>query len=176
MQFSINQTSFKSFKITTAMAAILVLGVAPFGSTYTANAAIQDTHSGGHDSSSSDHGSDHESKGNKGGKGGASGEKGKGKKGGHDSLDDIFRDITSSDEGDDDSDKPDWAGGGGGPNDRGGKPSTAGSARGDLYGDMYVILRDSNGVPILNADGYVQPVDVNGNPIELDEEGAPVDP
>jgi hypothetical protein len=170
-------TSYKKLSITTAMAAVLALGVVPLGSTFAANAAIQDSHSSG----SSDH-SDHDSgqdsdHGSKGGKGGASGEKGQGKKGGHDSLEDIFRDVTgSAEDGEEDSDKPAWAGGGGGKNDRGEKPSTAGSARGDLYGDMYVILRDDNGVPILNEDGFVQPVDADGNPIPLDEEGAPIDP
>jgi hypothetical protein len=170
-------TSYKKLSITTAMAVVLALGVVPFGSTFAANAAIQDSHSSG----SSDH-SDHDSgqdsdHGSKGGKGGASGEKGQGKKGGHDSLEDIFRDVTgSAEDGEEDSDKPAWAGGGGGKNDRGEKPSTAGSARGDLYGDMYVILRDDNGVPILNEDGFVQPVDADGNPIPLDEEGAPIDP
>ena len=28
---------------------------------------------------------------------------------------------------------------------------------GDIYGDLYVIDRDSNGVPTLNEDGCVQP-------------------
>ncbi len=180
MQKSNKNTSFKKLSFTTAMAGILALGAAPFGSANAANAAIQDSHGGGHDSGSTDHSdqdSDHGSKGQQGGKGGASGEKGKGQKGGHDSLEDIFRDVTgSAEEGDEDSDKPAWAGGGGGKNDRGEKPSTAGSARGDLYGDMYVILRDDNGVPILNEAGFVQPVDANGNPIPLDEEGAPIDP
>lgn len=41
---------------------------------------------------------------------------------------------------------------------------------------MYVILRDANGVPILNEAGFVQPIDINGNPIPLDAEGAPIDP
>ncbi|AMO72382.1 hypothetical protein [Sphingorhabdus sp. M41] len=169
-------TSYKKLSITTAMAAILALGVVPFGSTHAANAAIQDSHSSG-SSDHSDHDSDHGSKGQKGGKGDAAGEKGQGKKGGHDSLEDIFRDVTaSSDDGEEDSDKPAWAGGGGGKNDRGEKPSTAGSARGDLYGDMYVILRDDNGVPILSEDGFVQPIDADGNPLPLDEEGAPIDP
>tara|TARA_R110001606_G_scaffold121486_1_gene253699 strand:- start:2601 stop:3806 length:1206 start_codon:yes stop_codon:yes gene_type:complete len=177
MKKSTNITTYKSLSITTAMTAVLALGVVPFGSTFAANAAIQDSHSSG----SSDH-SDHDSgqdsdHGSKGGKGAASGEKGQGKKGGHDSLEDIFRDVTgSAEDGDEDSDKPAWAGGGGGKNDRGDKPSTAGSARGDLYGDMYVILRDDNGVPILNEDGFVQPIDADGNPIPLDEEGAPIDP
>ena len=173
-------TSYKKLSITTAMAAVLALGVVPFGSTFAANAAIQDSHSSGssdHSDHDSGQDSDHGSKGQQGGKGGASGEKGQGKKGGHDSLEDIFRDVTgSAEDGEEDSDKPAWAGGGGGKNDRGEKPSTAGSARGDLYGDMYVILRDDNGVPILNEDGFVQPVDADGNPIPLDEEGAPIDP
>ncbi len=173
-------TSYKKLSITTAMAAVLALGVVPFGSTFAADAAIQDSHSSGssdHSDHDSGQDSDHGSKGQQGGKGGASGEKGQGKKGGHDSLEDIFRDVTGSvEDGEEDSDKPAWAGGGGGKNDRGEKPSTAGSARGDLYGDMYVILRDDNGVPILNEDGFVQPVDADGNPIPLDEEGAPVDP
>ena len=180
MQETNKKTSFKKLSITTAMAVILTLGVAPGGSGY---AAIQDSHGGGHDSGSTDHSdhsdqdSDHGSKGQQGGKGGASGEKGQGKKGGHDSLEDIFRDVTgSAEEGEEDSDKPAWAGGGGGKNDRGEKPSTAGSARGDLYGDMYVILRDDNGIPILNEDGFVQPIDADGNVIPLDEEGAPIDP
>lgn len=181
MQNSTKIKSYKKLSITTAMAAIFALGAVPFGSTHAANAAIQDSHGGGHDSGSTDH-SDHDSgqdsdHGSKGGKGSAPGEKGKGQKGGHNSLEDIFRDVTaSSDDGDEDSDKPAWAGGGGGPNDRGGKPSSAGSARGDLYGDMYVILRDDNGIPILNEDGFVQPVDADGNPLPLDEEGAPIDP
>jgi hypothetical protein len=41
---------------------------------------------------------------------------------------------------------------------------------------MYVILRDDNGVPILNEAGFVQPIDANGNLGALDEEGAPIDP
>lgn len=89
------------------------------------------------------------------------------------SLEDIMRDIGGEEE---DSDRPEWAGSRGGPNDRGTRPADAGSARGDLYGDMYVILRDANGVPILTPEGFVQPVDANGNPIPLDEDGAPVDP
>lgn len=110
---------------------------------------------------------------------------------------------TSADEGEDgeDSDKPDWAGqgGGGNPNageadedsDRpewagkgatkpgGGKPTTD---KGDLYGDLYVILRDENGEPILKEitteDGTIyvpQPLDADGNLIPLDDEGHPID-
>jgi hypothetical protein len=111
----------------------------------------------------------------KGGAGGsASGHKGQGGAGsskgksGH-SASDIL-----SDDGED-SDRPDWAGTQG----RDGKPgrgnTNPGISKGGLYGDMYAILRDANGVPVLTAEGFVQPVDVNGNPIPLDEEGKPVD-
>ena len=44
----------------------------------------------------------------------------------------------------------------GGPGGSGGEgdiPDT-----GELYGDLYVILRDVNGVPILSADGCIQPI------------------
>ncbi|MFZ5718940.1 MAG: hypothetical protein ACOY5Y_05660 [Pseudomonadota bacterium] len=75
-----------------------------------------------------------------------------------------------------DSDRPDWAGEKGGKaGTGGGRPPAAGTAKGDIYGDLYVILRDANGVPILNEDGFVQPLDASGNLIPLDEEGAPID-
>ncbi|MDO1559501.1 hypothetical protein Q0812_08685 [Brevundimonas sp. 2R-24] len=91
------------------------------------------------------------------------------------SLDDIFRDIGGEGE-EEDSDRPDWAGTPGGGSDHGGgRPSMAGSKRGDLFGDLWVILRDENGVPILTPEGWVQPLDANGNPVPLDEEGAPID-
>jgi hypothetical protein len=133
-----------------------------------------DSHSDHDSDSHSDHDSDHGSQGNRGGQSGRGpGEAGSG---GHRGLDDILRDVVTGDDSDEDSDRPDWAGGGGGPNDRGGRPEGAGSTRGDLYGDMYVILRDENGVPILSPEGFVQPIDADGNPIPLDEEGAPIDP
>lgn len=72
--------------------------------------------------------------------------------------------------GDGDSDRPDWAGTPGGSAGRGAPPDAGGG--GDLYGDLYVILRDAQGVPILNADGFVQPIDADGNLIPLDAEGA----
>lgn len=87
----------------------------------------------------------------------------KGKKGGSD-------DHADSEDDGEDSDRPSWAGGGGKPGT--GKKDTAG---GDFYGDLWIILRDENGVPILNADGFVQPVDAEGNPLPLDEEGKPLD-
>ncbi|SHL38137.1 hypothetical protein SAMN05444414_11270 [Roseovarius marisflavi] len=125
------------------------------------------------------------------GQGGQMGQGGQGK-----GLGGIFKDITgmddpvtgrggsadsghsadAADEGDDDSDRPEWAGEPGGKDGAGGgQPATSGSKKGDLFGDLWIIDRDSNGVPILTADGYVQPLDADGNPIELDEEGHPVD-
>ena len=127
---------------------------------------------GGHDADATHDDSSHQpaDSGQKAGQGQKPGEAaGQGRK----SMDDIFRDIGIAAE--EDSDRPPWAGGGGGPNDRGGKPGDAGSARGDLYGDLYVILRDDDGDPILSAAGFVQPIDAAGNLIPLDAEGAPID-
>jgi len=79
-----------------------------------------------------------------------------------------------------DSDRPAWAGVPG----RDGKPGrgspTPGTKKGDLYGDMYVILRDANGVPVLKqlADGtwVVQPIGVDGQPLPFDAEGNLINP
>lgn len=154
--------------------------------------AVAQEHGGGHDS-----GSQHESsgKGQKGGKGRAPGESSATQ--GHRSMEDIFQDVAASEEesdrptwagigrrasgevagGEDEtSDRPDYAGAKGGKNEHGEKPGSAGSKKGDLYGDLYVILRDANGVPILNDAGFVQPIDKDGNLIPLDAEGAPIDP
>lgn len=126
-----------------------------------------------------------------GGAGGGHGSGGQmGQGSGAKGLGGIFRDITgmgdqgrrgsdavdSADEGDDTSDRPAWAGEPGGKDGAGGgQPTTAGSAKGDLFGDLWVILRDDDGVPILTDEGFVQPLDSEGNTIELDEEGKPVD-
>lgn len=100
-----------------------------------------------------------------------------GQMGGKDSdkdLADIMKDVTGDDS--DDSDRPEWAGTPGGKDGAGGgQPSTAGSTKGDLFGDLFVIARDDNGIPILTAEGWVQPLDEFGNLIPLDEEGHPVD-
>ena len=140
-------------------------------------AAFQHTGGSGHSGGSShSSGSSHDT--------GQSGQKGQGKGGGkkpgetarggrHGSMEDIYREISAEAE---DSDRPAWAGTKGGKNEHGTKPGSAGSKKGDLYGDLYVILRDANGVPILTPEGFVQPVDANGNPIPLDAEGAPIDP
>lgn len=75
----------------------------------------------------------------------------------------IFR-IPAAEE---DSDRPVWAGVKGGKSGGGGKPAGAGSKKGDLFGDMVVVLRDANGVPLLTTDGLVQPIayvyDASGN-------------
>lgn len=56
---------------------------------------------------------------------------------------------------DDDSDRPSWAGTKG-PESKPGRPNlTPSIKKGSIYGDMYVILRNDNGEPILK-DGYVQ--------------------
>jgi len=93
------------------------------------------------------------------------------------SLTDIFRDVAGEAEDGEDSDAPDWAGapGGGKSGMGGGKPATAGAKKGDLFGDVVVILRDSNGVPILSDAGFVQPIDVDGNLIPLNEDGEVID-
>lgn len=86
-------------------------------------------------------------------KGGA--QKGAANKGGQGKgSDKIFRAPVSVDE---DSDRPVWAGVKGGKSGGGGKPAGAGSKKGDLFGDMVVLLRDTNGEPIL-VDGLVQVV------------------
>ena len=75
--------------------------------------------------------------------------------------------------GEDDSDRPEWAGTPGGSAGRGDPPDAGGG--GELYGDLYIILRDDQGVPILSPEGFVQPIDVDGNLIPLDEDGHATD-
>lgn len=107
------------------------------------------------------------------GQGGQGGGQGQGQVRKGRSLSEIFRDVTGDD---DDSDRPDWAGQAGGKDGAGGgQPDTSGSKKGDLFGDLWIILRDDNGVPILTAEGFVQPLDSEGNLIPLDEEGHPLD-
>jgi len=70
-----------------------------------------------------------------------------------------MKDAVLADEGDDDSDRPPWAGGnptenphsGGGE----GKPDTAGTMKGDDYGDLIVLVRDpETGIPMVeDAEG-----------------------
>lgn len=87
---------------------------------------------------------------------------------------------SASDSGEDSEDKkgPKYAGG----KSSTGKPTGAGTTKGDFFGDLWVILRDENGVPILKEITgehgtiyVVQPLDANGNLVPLDEEGKPID-
>jgi len=95
------------------------------------------------------------------------------------------------DTGDDDSDRPSWAGGKTDDNPHIKGNDDSGTTRGGDYGDLYVLLRDGDGVPVMtwvdvDLDGlvddeehFVQPVDAEGNTIDLDQygelpEGAPV--
>ena len=68
-------------------------------------------------------------------------------------------------ESEEDSDRPDYAGPGGRDNKPGRPNAEPGVSKGSIYGDMYVLLRDENGVPILDENGYVQVqyLDADGN-------------
>ncbi len=162
----------RTFKGASFMRTALLAGCAAFAVAGSANVAIAaDGGSGG--------GAKHTSGGAHGGSNKGGGQKGeytggqmRGK--GGKSLSDIFRDVTG--DSDDDSDRPEWAGKPGGKDGAGGgRPDTSGSTKGDLFGDLFVILRDDNGVPILTPEGWVQPLDADGNKIALDDEGHPVD-
>ena len=110
-----------------------------------------------------DGGSSKKSEGHKGKAGSQKGAQGKG----GEASKKIFRAPEPSE----DSDRPVWAGVKGGKSGGGGKPAGAGSKKGDLYGDMVILLRDANGAPILNADGLVQVIayvyDTAGNLVPL---------
>jgi len=87
--------------------------------------------------------------------------------------------VTTSE--DEDSDRPDWAGGNtdANPHIRGNEDS--GTTRGGDYGDLYKLLRDENGIPVMrqldNLEWYVQPVAADGiTTLELDAEGELVNP
>ena len=98
--------------------------------------------------------------------------------------------ILSAEEPGEDSDRPPWAGKDATAPKPGGGSQGSDTRKGDVFGDLYVILRDDNGVPILvkwvdgqqvvypgsgSTEGwYVQPLDASGNPIPLDAEGHPV--
>lgn len=106
------------------------------------------------------------------------------------SLDDVLREAGSDES---DSDAPPWAGTPGKAGKPGeGKGSGGGATKkGGDYGDLWVILRNDDGVPVLvkwvdgamviypgtgDTEGwFVQPLDAAGNPIPLDAEGRPVD-
>ena len=78
-----------------------------------------------------------------------------------------------------DSDRPAYAGVPGKEGKPGRGNTETGVKKGDIYGDLYVILRNPDGTPIYKtlADGtlVVQPVDKDGNVLPLDETGALID-
>ena len=163
MTRKIRKASFSSFLCGSAAVAALALGLAAWQG-FGASSALAEQ--GGTQAHGSGMG------GQKGGAG-AGGDHMQGK--GGRSLQDIFRDVTGVGGGED-SDAPEWAGQPGGKSGMGGgQPGSAGSKKGDLFGYLWVILRDDNGVPILSAEGFVQPLDAEGNLIPLDEEGKPID-
>ena len=82
-------------------------------------------------------------------------------------------------ESDTDSDRPDWSGGNTSDNPHINRNDESGISRGGDYGDLYVLLRDDNGMPdMIEIEGewYVQPVGNDGEPLELDAEGELVTP
>lgn len=170
--------SLKKLLVTSTAVCALALGfggvaeLAPF--TATAVQAQESGHSGGGKGGSGGHedGSDHDDGGHEdGGSKGGSGKGGTGAVGGH--RGGIEDKVFEEDEGPSDEAKGPHYGGG---KDVQGKPEGAGSKKGDLFGDMVVILRDENGVPILTPEGYVQPLDAEGNPLPLNEEGEVINP
>jgi len=70
-----------------------------------------------------------------------------------------------------DSDRPTWAGQKGGKSGGGTKPTAAGTKKGDLYGDLYIIQRNPDGTPVLDQYGHVIPLAADNTPIYLTPEG-----
>jgi len=46
---------------------------------------------------------------------------------------------------------------------------------GDLFGDLYVILRDDGGVPILSGDGCIQPISTTDGTVVIETDGEPLE-
>ena len=99
--------------------------------------------------------------------------------------------VEESAESAEDSDRPEWAGISGKEGKPGQPNQESGTKKGDIYGDLYVVVRDVNGVPILDADGNVQvyyidpttkvltcciPRDAEGNLLPTLADGTPVLP
>ena len=67
----------------------------------------------------------------------------------------------SAEDSEEDSDRPAWAKGNREANPHAGsqgQPEGSGTKKGDLFGDLWVILRDNEGNPILDENGQVQPI------------------
>ena len=146
--------------------------------------APTDSHSEGSDHAKGDHdsGSVHEEEGDEHAD---SGKRGPKYMGGRSLLDSAV--LRGGEE--EESDRPPWAGAGGGK--AGGREGSSGGGKGELYGDLYVIVRDANGAPILyvwqdsdgdgvpdapvlSSQGFPQPIDGQGNLIPLSAEGEPI--
>lgn len=87
--------------------------------------------------------------------------------------------VAAVSEDDSDSDRPAWAGGNTDANTHSKGNTDTGIPKGSDYGDLYVLLRDANGVPELIQKGdhwFVQPVDIDGNALPLNDEGELIDP
>lgn len=152
-----------------AIAGVMMLsGTAGYSPIASAHAQDGGGHGGGHDDGGhedDDHGGGRE--GEKGqGKQGA-GERGQGESGSRSVQSQVLREDVGTEEEDSDRRGPKYGGG----RDATGKPAGAGSKKGDLFGDLYVILRDQNGIPVLDEHGHVQPIDAQGNLIPINEEG-----
>ncbi|WP_426662445.1 hypothetical protein [Rhodanobacter aciditrophus] len=156
------------------LAAALALGGSHAAWSPIATAAAQDSHGGSHGSGS--HGS--QDKGSKGGKGkgsmgGAAGSSTHGSSGSQSVESKVLHghqdaaSAAAAEEESSDRRGPQYGGG----RSSTGKPAGAGTKKGDVLGDLNVILRDANGVPILDQYGHVQPLDADGNPIPLTPEG-----
>ena len=116
-----------------------------------------------------DHGSVDHSSGDHGQHQGTGGKRGEGKGAdGRGGADSVRGKILSTM--DDDSDAPAWARGNRelNPHAKGGQgqPDGAGNKKGDEYGDLWVVLRDDSGAPILDENGQIQPIIiVDGLPV-----------
>lgn len=153
------------------VAAALAIGGSHAAWSPIATAAAQDTHGSSHSSGS--HGSQNKGGKGKGSSGGAAGSDTHGSSGSTSVESKVLHGQQDSGSGsaaaDESSDRrgPKYGGG----RSSTGKPTGAGTKKGDLLGDLNVILRDANGVPILDPYGHVQPLDADGNPIPLTPEG-----
>lgn len=151
-----------------AIGGVLALGFTRSAWSPIASAHAQDSHGSSH--SSGDQSTGHKgSKGSKGGKSSTHGTDEHGSSGSKSVESKVLSDDAGvSTDAEESSDRrgPKYGGG-----KTPGKPGEAGSKKGDLYGDLNVILRDANGVPVLDQYGHVQPLDANGTPIPLTPEG-----
>lgn len=157
----------KSVMVSTAVCALaLGLNLSHGAPSFTSQAFAEE--GSGHTGSGDDHGSSGH-KGGQSGKGQGSGTAGHGANAGKGVKDKVFEEGEGPSS---DAKGPAYMGG----KATTGKPGGAGTKKGDTFGDMWVIERNADGTPKLTPEGFVQPLDKNGNPIPLDAEGAPIDP